>query len=147
MIIKDAKKYSLSFSESIRDEIEKAWMAGYNTAKGKNKNEINLDFVDHKYRQALTTWLSYKKERKQTYTQRGAELCYELLLKLSKNNPDTAMAIVQQSIANNYSGLFALKNERTYTSRQSVAREREDGIDSLTSLAIEILQSSSTKEG
>lgn len=74
------------------------------------KKSFDLSFVSSEYMEAFQEWLDYKKERKDTYkTQMGVKKCYSLLLNLSGNNPAVAKQIVDQSIANNWAGLFELK--------------------------------------
>ena len=60
--------------------------------------------------EALDTWLAYKKEKRQTYKPRGLEALKKKLLQLSSGNPEYAKVIVEYSMGNNYTGLFAPKN-------------------------------------
>ncbi len=75
---------------------------------------------DYPLSDALTVWLSYKKERHQTYKSRGLEMVKKRLLQLSNGIPDYAMQIVEFSIANNYAGLYAPKdnNANSYARQQ-----------------------------
>jgi len=76
-----------------------------------------LETVDSAWREVMRQWLEYKSARKQTYkTELGAQKCLSMLKDLSHNNPRTAQAIIDQSIANNWAGLFALRDNGT-TSR------------------------------
>lgn len=76
----------------------------------KNKVLIDLSFVDFDYLNSFELWLEYKKTKNQKYkTQKSLELCYKNLLTISNNDPDVARKIIENSIANNYSGLFPLK--------------------------------------
>lgn len=60
----------------------------------------------------METWLEYKKAKKQTYkTEQSLSLCRRNLIALSGGNPQVAMLVVEQSIANNWAGLFALKED------------------------------------
>ena len=61
-------------------------------------------------KEALEMWLAYKKEKRQTYKPRGLEALKKKLLKLSNGNPEYAKVIVEYSMGNNYTGLFAPKN-------------------------------------
>jgi hypothetical protein len=75
-----------------------------------NKNNIDLSFVDFEYLNCFELWLEYKKNKNQKYkTQKSLEICYKNLLTISNNDPDVARQIIENSIANNYSGLFPLK--------------------------------------
>ena len=60
--------------------------------------------------EALDMWLAYKKEKRQTYKPRGLEALKKKLLHLSNGNPEYAKVIVEYSMGNNYTGLFAPKN-------------------------------------
>lgn len=74
------------------------------------KKEPDLSFISPEFAKPFADWLEYKKSRKQTYKgEKQIQLCYQNLLKLSDNNADTAQLIVNQSIANNWAGLFELK--------------------------------------
>lgn len=75
--------------------------------------EYNNTLTESKIREALEKWIAYKKERKQSYKPTGLKACVEKLERLSNNNPDLAMRIVDESISNNWSGLFPLKNNKT----------------------------------
>lgn len=60
--------------------------------------------------EALEMWLAYKKEKRQTYKPRGLAALKKKLLQLSNGNPEYAKVIVEYSMGNNYTGLFAPKN-------------------------------------
>lgn len=60
--------------------------------------------------EALDMWLAYKKEKRQKYQPRGLAALKKKLLKMSNGNPEYAKVIVEYSMGNNYSGLFAPKN-------------------------------------
>lgn len=61
-------------------------------------------------KEALDMWLAYKKEKRQTYKPRGLEALKKKLLQLSSGNSEYAKVIVEYSMGNNYTGLFAPKN-------------------------------------
>ena len=61
-------------------------------------------------KEALDMWLAYKKEKRQNYKPRGLEALKKKLLQLSNGNPEYAKVIVEYSMGNNYTGLFAPKN-------------------------------------
>lgn len=78
-----------------------------NNNKKDNNNEEGKEYIP-----AFLLWLQYKKERRQSYkSELSTTEAYSHLLNLSGNNPDTAMLIVKQSIANNWAGLFPLKTD------------------------------------
>jgi hypothetical protein len=66
-------------------------------------------YVNPQFAEAWKLWLSYRKEIKQSYkTEKSAEIGYNKLIKTAGNNPQTAMDIVENSIANGWKGLFPL---------------------------------------
>lgn len=82
-----------------------------NTDVLQKKEEFDYSFLDSRFKEVFFDWLEYKKSRNQKYkSQYSLETCYKNLLKLSDNSPDKAREVVNQSIANNWSGLFNLKN-------------------------------------
>ena len=77
-----------------------------------NKTPIIPFEVSPEFLPAFTLWLEYKKEKKQSYKgEKSLKAIYKRLLTLSGNNPDVAMAIVEQAMANNWAGLYALKDD------------------------------------
>lgn len=83
-----------------------------NEQKVNNKKGFDLSFIDERFMDTMESWLSYKKEIKDSYkSERSIKACYNNLIKLSGNNPTKAMEIVNQSIANNWKGLFELKEK------------------------------------
>lgn len=61
-------------------------------------------------KEALDMWLAYKKEKRQKYQPSGLAALKKKLLKMSNGNPEYAKVIVEHSMGNNYSGLYAPKN-------------------------------------
>lgn len=94
--------------------------------------EITTEQKQEEYypcKEALEMWLAYKKEKRQTYKPRGLEALKKKLLQLSNGNPEYAKVIVEDSMGNNYTGLFAPKNngvnsyeqqQRTYNKINSI---------------------------
>lgn len=83
-----------------------------------NNNTTNVVYnnntlTESNIRGAMEKWLAYKKERKEKYTPSGLDACIKRLERLSGNDSDIAMQIVEESMANNYAGLFALKEKQT----------------------------------
>ena len=84
--------------------------------KDKSLIEENISFSDDaKTNEAITRWLAYKKERGQTYKPAGLKAFITSLGNLSGGNGEVALKIVEQSMANNYSGVFPLNNNRVET--------------------------------
>jgi hypothetical protein len=90
----------------------------------------------------MSVWLEYKKAKRQSYaSEKSIETCYKNLLRISNGNPDTARQIVEQSIANNWAGLFPLKqfNYGTTTNRRE---EKRNSAGRAKQLAFDILGAS-----
>ena len=68
----------------------------------------------------MALWIAYKKERRENYKSKMThDKCLEKLQQLSKNNPQTAQKIVDQSLANNWAGLFELQQQNNYSNTYS----------------------------
>lgn len=91
----------------------------YSDSDSDNVNVINknkYEFVKIEFKQSFEKWIAYKKERKESYkSEMSLKTFYDNLIKLSNNNPDIAMQIVNQSIANNWAGIFELKQPKQPT--------------------------------
>ena len=74
------------------------------------KAELDMSIVATEMREAVDTWLAYKKEKAQSYKPTGFKMFYKKLCELSGNNSQVAMAIIEQSMQNNYAGIFPLRN-------------------------------------
>lgn len=69
-------------------------------------------------------WLRYKRKRKQSYIDEGsAQIAYNQLVKHADHDPAKALEIVEQSMGNNWSGLYELKTNQT--AKQNGNRHRE----------------------
>ena len=84
--------------------------------KDKSLIEKTISFSDDaRMNEAITRWLAYKKERGQTYKPTGLKAFITRLGNLSGGNGEVALKIIEQSMANNYSGVFPLNNNRVVT--------------------------------
>lgn len=81
------------------------------TIKQGTKNKVyDFSFVANNFKDIFDMWINYKSEIKDAYkTQKGVEIAYNNLLKLSSGKPNIAKLIVEQSIGNNWKGLFEFK--------------------------------------
>lgn len=95
-------------------EKQKIFCMGAAFSLGKDLSDFQSDEQpccdDYPCKDALEAWLAYKKEKRQTYKPRGLEALKKKLLQLSNGNPEYAKVIVEYSMGNNYTGLFAPKN-------------------------------------
>lgn len=89
----------------------------------------DLSTVDPAFRPVLEDWLAYKAERNETYTPRGFQSCVKKLLKLSEGNPETARAIIEESMANNWQGFFSLKNTDNENRKNKNSRRDYGSLD------------------
>lgn len=98
--------------KQIEDNFEEFEKLVLNLGKKKIKKTFDLSFIDSKFSDCFNRWLTYKSEIQDYYkTQDGIETAYKHLLKLCDNNPNIAIQIIDQSIGNNYKGLFGVKKE------------------------------------
>lgn len=107
-----------------------------------------LPFVAPGFREAFCEWLDFKKRQfKFEYkTERSLKAAYNELVRLSGNDPHTAMQIVMQSESNGWKGLYELKNYGTkQTSAADTAATRAQSRDRLRSLATGIVSKSTDK--
>ena len=93
---------NISHKEEKIDKEEK-------TRKEENEQKESLGHIvtDERYLPAMSEWLEYKREKRQTYKPRGLKACYSRLVSLSNGDPQVALEkVVRFSISNNYTGLF-----------------------------------------
>ena len=74
------------------------------------KVTLDLSVVAHDMIEPVETWLADKKEKGQSYKPTGFKTFYKKLCELSGNNPQIATSIIEQSMQNNYAGIFQLRN-------------------------------------
>ena len=73
-----------------------------------------LEGIDEPWRNLMHQWLEYKAARKEGYkTEVGAKKCLTMLRNLSSGNAEVAQRIIDQSMANNWAGLFALRENQS----------------------------------
>ena len=81
----------------------------YGKPKKKN-NELDLSIVEsEEMLEVVKDWLEYKKERGESYKPRGFSAFYKKLKEYSGGDVSKAKEIVETSMANNWKGIFALK--------------------------------------
>lgn len=89
------------------------------------------EIPDSKAREVVVRWLDYKRSIGNTYrTAQGVRAMIKQLNDLSGGNVEVAGAIVEQSIANNWKGLFELKKQKKNGANgfdfEKIARVSED---------------------
>ena len=94
-------------------EKQKIFLMGAAFSLGKDLSDFEKEGTQKEFypcQEALDMWLAYKKEKRQAYKPRGLAALKKKLLQLSNGNPEYAKVIVEYSMGNNYTGLFAPKN-------------------------------------
>ena len=84
------------------------------SSKKKAKKSDEPIVIAPEMQEVVDTWMQYKKEKGQSYKKTGFKTFYKNLCEFSNNNPQVAMAIIEQSMQNNYAGIFPLKNNSGY---------------------------------
>lgn len=115
--IKDIRDFPLDQKNLIpTEESEKEKSSG-------KKENYDLAFVVSEFLPIMNDWLNYKADKKQGYkNQQSVEACYRKLHGFSHGDPRDARFIIDDAMANNYSGFFELKtdkNGKTTNSRAS----------------------------
>lgn len=86
----------------------------------KDNNNKGIEEISEEYKPIMIDWLNYKKARKSSYAnEKSIIACYKNLVRMSGGDPLIARAIVDQSMANNWQGLFPLKGDKN-TNRQKL---------------------------
>lgn len=111
----EAKEQELRDLESLLRAKEEELAKREAALKAKPAKEPpKMDFVGEAFHEVFQTWLDYKRERGESYkSEKSLKICYNKLLSLSNNDPERAKLIIEQSIANNWQGLFELKNKNS----------------------------------
>lgn len=79
---------------------------------------INENFSDEKLKNAIYEFIKMRKEIKKPFTTRGLELMITKLYKLS-TNIDEQIEIINNSIMNNWLGIFPLKKDYNFGTKGS----------------------------
>ena len=91
-----------------------------NNNKVKKNKEIDLSFLQKDFIPVVEKWLLYKKEKKQEYKgQTSINTFCKKLIEYSNGDAIIAEAIIEQSIANNWAGIFELKNNNNGNKQQN----------------------------
>lgn len=97
------------------------------------KGALDLSIVSEEMKKVVETWLAYKKEKGQTYKPMGFRTFYKRLCELSGCNPHIAMQIVENSMQNNYAGIFPISNnhQAQTNGREERAKDAADLVSRL----------------
>jgi hypothetical protein len=104
-------------------------------AKKEKARNLCFDFISSEFREVFMRFVEYRKSILKPYrTQQGLEAAYRQLTKYSGGDPVIAAQIVERSIANEWQGLFEikqkLKNNETVNSRFFIG-EQDYGEDTI----------------
>jgi hypothetical protein len=91
----------------------KAMLKQKDSYKDKDKDkDKDKEYINPLFLESFEKWMKYKSERKEKYKSQSSEKSfYNSLIKLSDNNPSIAEQIIEQSISNNWAGIFPLKTK------------------------------------
>jgi predicted transcriptional regulator len=98
-------------------------------AKKEKAPPHNFDFVADEFREPFIRFIEYRKNIRRPYrSQQGIETCYRQLMGFCNGDPAVAEQIVEQSIANEWQGLFKLQTQtngtkKTINQRLSVGKQ------------------------
>ena len=87
----------------------------------KGKESISTDFIlpDENFKKVVDEWVDYRIKLKKPYkTQKGIEMFFSELKRLSDNSPLWAKKIIDQSIAREWQGIFSLKESQKEQPKQ-----------------------------
>jgi len=92
--------------------------------------EIIWPFTSENFKKNWQIWEDYRKEKKLAkYKKIGLQAALKKLSELSKGNEYEAIQILHQSIANNYQGIFELKNKNNGQNKRIT---EQDAIEALS---------------
>ena len=112
--------YQSSFNTEGQTEGQTRGKRGATNNKNNNNKEINLSFLQKDFIPIVEKWLLYKKEKKQEYKgQTSINTFCKKLIEYSNGDAIIAEAIIEQSIANNWAGIFELKNNNNGNKQQN----------------------------
>ena len=98
-------------NERLKKEVEKLRKKlDDGLGKKPSRNVLDLRIVRTDMQPVVEKWLRYKREKGQSYKPTGFSTFVNKLMKLSGGNVETAKLIIEESIANNWAGIFPLKN-------------------------------------
>ena len=94
--------------------------------KKSEKPIFSLDFIsDENFKKLFEEWLDYRRAIKKPYkSQQSVEACFKQLQNLGGFRIETCRAVIEQSIANGYQGLFELKTQSFNNQKTTVKNEQ-----------------------
>lgn len=87
-----------------------------------------MPFESPEFAVAWGEWMQYRKERKlPKYVPRGLKLLFKKLIRESCDDVKTAIAMLEQSMENNYQGIFPIKNQLNGLTKGNTAGSGKNG--------------------
>lgn len=75
-----------------------------------NNDLESLPFPSEEFKTTWNEWIEYRKERKlPKYVPRGLKMTFSKLVRESDNDEQTAIKMVENSMEQNYQGIFKIK--------------------------------------
>lgn len=103
--------------------------------------------LDDEYQDIVQEWFSYKRERKETYKSvRSMQAFVAKIKKLSRNNAKIAREIINQSMANNWAGIFQLKNDDTKRAANPPSNDPKSRLEGVLRAAAEGISRANTPQ-
>lgn len=100
--------------EKLNTPIEEKLKDNNTFLNNKTNTKLEINTFPDGWFKIWEEWLSYKKIIKKNYkTDISEKTAFNKLLETSKNNKDLAVKIINQSIENDWSGFFELKNKES----------------------------------
>jgi len=94
------------------------------TTKNTSKKEVVFPFTEIEFLDVWKAWLQERRDRRyKSYTDNGEQAALHNLKKMANNDYRIAIAIIQQSIAQGWQGLFELKGAKS-AKRPELDREQ-----------------------
>jgi hypothetical protein len=138
--------YNDSITDVIQSKVKESRVNKSKVKKSKEEEKVTIlspDLVDNQNQLLVKKWYEwcdFRKALKKPYkTTTGAAAAYNKLLTLSENDSDRAIAIINQSIENEWLGFFPLK-----TTRGIVTIPGEDPVDKIIREAHEFMKNKQT---
>lgn len=92
----------------------------------KPKADVVMPFESFRFREVWATWITYRREIKKPYRSPMSEQA--ALKNLSKYDEVTAIAMIENSIANQWQGIFELKHNGKRNSKDDIQRSFAESI-------------------
>lgn len=104
--------------------VESEIFKNINMSAKNGHEEIPLPFTDSEFTEKWKEWLQYRKERRLgAYAPTGLKSTFTRLKKMCHDDPRIAIEVIDQSLANNWQGLFELKQNFNGKVTQRIAEK------------------------